>query len=95
MENLLPYNDDIEVYTEVYNIKEELSNLCDESLVDEVTDLVIKETFGPVVDYDIKAFLNNGKLTKDERKRLEGCYILYHTTSMLGEDGQIRYVLVR
>lgn len=78
-----------ECLVEIFKLKEELSNISDEDLIDEVSDLTMNASFCPVVDADIESYFCHAKLDTEERKRIEACYILYHGQLVVKTDGRV------
>lgn len=88
------FKDQLSCQIEVFNLQEELLNMDDESLIDEVSDITMQASFCPVVDSDIESFFVHAKLDREERKRIEACYILFHGKLMIRPDGKI-YAAIR
>lgn len=77
------------IYEEIEKLQEECINLDDESLVDEVSMMITTYDFDLNVDKIVTQFFSTGKLKKEGRKCLEGCYILFHGDWAIREDGEL------
>lgn len=71
---------------ETWLLMEEVKQLDDDALFDEVMDNISHYDFMTGTDEAIFEFQTTGILTYDNRKLLEGAYVIIHGEMMLGCD---------